>query len=222
MLEENAVRPCGLTGICHQCSATKRTGQYQPALQNPGAPVYSQGEKWEIPYFISPGNCVFSSRRDGPDGIPHPTARSGGVAQETAPRHGPAPPDARRTESPAIARAITGGKLGSDPDKLGPQEKGPDLYFTARKFPPRFTLGSGRTVFDCRDRHHPVRESLPAGDPQQWACHICARSFKWRRPAPRPLQRSRGMLGSLPVITPSLTNADDAQPQLPGGFWFRS
>ena len=38
-------------------------------------------------------------------------------------------------------------EIACDPD-AGSQEKD-RIIFTARKFPPRFTLGSGRTVFDC-------------------------------------------------------------------------
>ena len=57
----------------------KRAGRSRPALQNPAAPIRCRGNDREVQCFVSRNSIVFSSRRDGPTGIPHlPATRGGG------------------------------------------------------------------------------------------------------------------------------------------------
>ena len=98
-------------------------------------------------------------------------------------------------------------EIACDPD-AGSQEKD-RIIFTARKFPPRFTLGSGRTVFDCGTAIIPSGSPSLLGILNSRLATFVLRSFV-EETSTAAYSSAGEILGRFPVITPDFDNPDDA------------
>jgi hypothetical protein len=98
-------------------------------------------------------------------------------------------------------------EVACDPD-AGPQEKD-RIIFSARKFPPRFTLGSSRSVFDCETGIIPSGSLFLPGILNSRLAAFVLRSLAEDAGA-SGAHRLGEILGRFPVPTPDFDDPDDA------------